>query len=688
MGLFSFGQSMSGIYTVGGSSPDFVTLKIAFDSLHTNGMSGPVVLNIRPGIYPDSLKYDSIPGNTELNLILVQSEMQDSSTVKLQTQFYNEIKLESVNIHFAYLSFESLSNYSAIRIFGKSVAFKSCYFTHFGNLNAVNLLNASADKLVIDSCVFFGGEYAIIEGSSDSLFLTNSKISGTRRGFSLQPQYCLMKGNTIDSTLSSGYMIIRFEKLDLDENYFTPSRGYLDLYGGDLIMSLNHFFIEINRIDVDSFLCEKNYFDKEVDGFGGINYLNMNNNYLFDDLDLTFVSGIVDSNVFVRASLKVDSFAVISNNNASFSLGSTAVDTLATILMKNNIAKNLGLQGFAFANVEKNRCVYGDFYKIKTIIVNANVISKFNIRQSSGSLTNNCFNSSFNSSLCPQLKVFHNNFRMKYTWISANSVQAFNNNFSGRVSWSGSSSHDYNNYYPLSIFSEPHGISVDPLYIDTIFLRAQNSMLSHKGQNLGGFVQTDFDGVFRADPPSIGAHEICVPLTNFSKTIEVMCGSTISLDVCQDGNSYEYYWSPSTGLSDSTIANPVITAYSSIDYRVNIFQNGNFIATDSIKVHVIPFHVDASPDTTQRTCGNITQLYASWSQDATYQWSPALGLDDSLSRTPNATPEITTEYFVTTTIPGCGNSVDSVTLFVKPLPIAIFNWGSFGSNYIKLYSIS
>ena len=54
-------------------------------------------------------------------------------------------------------------------------------------------------------------------------------------------------------------------------------------------MSLNHFFIEINRIDVDSFLCEKNYFDKEVDGFGGINYLNMNNNYLFDDLDLTFV---------------------------------------------------------------------------------------------------------------------------------------------------------------------------------------------------------------------------------------------------------------------------------------------------------------------------------------------------------------------------------------------------------------
>jgi hypothetical protein len=50
---FLLAQPMSGNYTVGGNSPDFVTLQDAANSLMANGISGPVIFSIRPGTYSE-----------------------------------------------------------------------------------------------------------------------------------------------------------------------------------------------------------------------------------------------------------------------------------------------------------------------------------------------------------------------------------------------------------------------------------------------------------------------------------------------------------------------------------------------------------------------------------------------------------------------------------------------------------
>ena len=47
-------QPMSGNYTIGGSSPDFITPQSAANALKARGVSGPVTFNIRPGIYSES----------------------------------------------------------------------------------------------------------------------------------------------------------------------------------------------------------------------------------------------------------------------------------------------------------------------------------------------------------------------------------------------------------------------------------------------------------------------------------------------------------------------------------------------------------------------------------------------------------------------------------------------------------
>jgi hypothetical protein len=41
----------NGVYTIGGSNPDFATIKDAIDSLDYHGVNDTVVLNIRSGNY-------------------------------------------------------------------------------------------------------------------------------------------------------------------------------------------------------------------------------------------------------------------------------------------------------------------------------------------------------------------------------------------------------------------------------------------------------------------------------------------------------------------------------------------------------------------------------------------------------------------------------------------------------------
>ncbi|MFN8711675.1 MAG: T9SS type A sorting domain-containing protein [Bacteroidota bacterium] len=75
---------MNGIYTVGGSNPDFSTINLAYSALETAGICGPVTLNLRNGIYKENVIIDSIPGSSSINRITLQSESGDSSLVILE----------------------------------------------------------------------------------------------------------------------------------------------------------------------------------------------------------------------------------------------------------------------------------------------------------------------------------------------------------------------------------------------------------------------------------------------------------------------------------------------------------------------------------------------------------------------------------------------------------------------------
>lgn len=72
---------LNGIYTVGGTSPSYPTLTAAVSALTTQGISGNVTFNIRPGTYSERVTFNSVTGNNASRTITFQAENGDSSSV-------------------------------------------------------------------------------------------------------------------------------------------------------------------------------------------------------------------------------------------------------------------------------------------------------------------------------------------------------------------------------------------------------------------------------------------------------------------------------------------------------------------------------------------------------------------------------------------------------------------------------
>ena len=116
-----------------------------------------------------------------------------------------------------------------------------------------------------------------------------------------------------------------------------------------------------------------------------------------------------------------------------------------------------------------------------------------------------------------------------------------------------------------------------------------------------------------------------------------------------------YLWTPTAGLSNANISNPVVTFSSdTATYTVLVTDNTGCENTDTVTVWQEPLpDAQAGPDTT--ICeGETVQLTSSGGQ--TYEWSPTAGLNNPNSQNPTATPLTTTTYTVTVGQPS-GNLV-------------------------------
>jgi gliding motility-associated-like protein len=131
-----------------------------------------------------------------------------------------------------------------------------------------------------------------------------------------------------------------------------------------------------------------------------------------------------------------------------------------------------------------------------------------------------------------------------------------------------------------------------------------------------------------------------------------------------------YSWSPATGLSSSTVANPTVMLTNTTGapitqtYTLTVTNAASCTGTATVAVTVNPLPVAATGAATTACSGSPTPLGAAAVPGLTYSWSPATGLSSSTVANPTVTltnttgAPITQTYTltVTNTATGCSNT--------------------------------
>jgi len=162
------------------------------------------------------------------------------------------------------------------------------------------------------------------------------------------------------------------------------------------------------------------------------------------------------------------------------------------------------------------------------------------------------------------------------------------------------------------------------------------------------------------------------PLPNADAGADISICSGASATLTATGGT-SYLWTPSTGLSNATIANPITTPTATINYTVTVTNNG-CIATDVITVNTTnSLIVDAGID--QTICNGAGAVLIA-TGGSSYTWTPSSGLSSTTGFSVNASPSVTTTYSVNASSGGCSAS-DEVTVFVNSTPtVSITSNGS------------
>ena len=130
-----------------------------------------------------------------------------------------------------------------------------------------------------------------------------------------------------------------------------------------------------------------------------------------------------------------------------------------------------------------------------------------------------------------------------------------------------------------------------------------------------------------------------------------------------------YLWTPSTGLNDPNIFNPLASPDSTTMYTVMVTDSNGCVNYDSMTVSTM--YADAGAD--QIKCPEDTVDLLATTIGGTpisYSWTPVASLTDPLIANPGAGPIVTTDYeVIITDISGCTDR-DTMQVFVHAPPPA------------------
>ncbi|MFM7021725.1 MAG: gliding motility-associated C-terminal domain-containing protein [Flavobacteriales bacterium] len=206
---------------------------------------------------------------------------------------------------------------------------------------------------------------------------------------------------------------------------------------------------------------------------------------------------------------------------------------------------------------------------------------------------------------------------------------------------------------------------------------------AHKFSAPGNYTVSVFINIDGCHTTSItkGITVLANPDANAGPDISICSGIPSTIGSAGAAN-YSYSWSPATGLSSATVANPVVTLTNNTlsntvsSYFLTVSLKG-CISRDTIHVTVRPLPVvDAGNNKAFCSSDTIQIGGATNPAVATYLWTPAKGLSSIAISNPlltlennNSTTDFYKYHITATGTNGCINK-DSIQIMVYPLPNA------------------
>lgn len=269
--------------------------------------------------------------------------------------------------------------------------------------------------------------------------------------------------------------------------------------------------------------------------------------------------------------------------------------------------------------------------------------------------------------------------------LSLRSTTSYTYNYDDVEIWIGCTS---SNEFTSTAFESTAGMS--------LVYSASNVDITNNNWHLFDITDWDWDGVsnviiqicgMEGNPGSMGSESFLYSTTSpyyrcmyYLSTTAGACtyatGSRVTnrpnmrFGYCeQTVTSPVYAWSPGTGLSSTSTANPTATPSTTTSYVLDVTSNG-CTGSGVAQINVSPDYTIAPSASPISLCyGSSTTLNANLSGAGpyTYAWSPGGAFTNPTTANPTVTPTGTTTYYIATSNGYC-NKLDSVVVNVAGLP--------------------
>jgi len=241
------GAPLNGVYTIGGTTPDFATFGAAAAILNKKGIAGSVTFNVRPGTYQEQIRLREIAGTSPEKRVVFQSENGDSTSVILS--FYAGSSSANYVLRLDSTDYVSIRNMT-LRSENNSYSL------------VLSLLNGTTNTIISNNSIqaASNGYYNTIEmysnkeglKNNNNLF-ANNKIQYGSVGISLSGFYTSGNNDENNKVVNNTFTGQRNTGISLsNQNYSTVVNNTIDIIKNDGIYLSNTIGLTVtgNKINL------------------------------------------------------------------------------------------------------------------------------------------------------------------------------------------------------------------------------------------------------------------------------------------------------------------------------------------------------------------------------------------------------------------------------------------------------